>query len=284
MTDKLPTFVDDGLITEEIGPWGEEKYRHLSLYAQMFAASMKKKWDCRVYIDLFAGAGRSRIKGTNRIVAASPLIALAIEPKFDKYILCEKDKQKIRTLETRVKRDNPTVDAIFLPGDVNTLAGQILANIPQHRRDFKVLCFCFVDPYNLKDLAFETIVTLSARFMDFLVLIASDMDAVRNVSTYELPHSRTVERFLGEPEWRSEWKQAKARGERFDFYLMSRFSSQMESLKYIRASIEETKQVRSTEKNLPLYRLALFSRHPRAKEFWQQAMKYGKDQLDLPGL
>jgi hypothetical protein len=62
---------------------------------------------------------------------------------------------------------------------------------------------------------------------------------------------------------------------------MNRFSRQMEARGYIRAPIEETKLVRSTEKNLPLYRLALFSRHELGKRFWEQAKKYSNDQLDL---
>jgi len=83
------------------------------------------------------------------------------------------------------------------------------------------------------------------------------------------------------PEWRSEWEEAKAKGEGFSSYLMDRFSKQMEARRYIRAPIEETKLVRSTEKNLPLYRLALFSRHELGKKFWEQAKKYAKEQLDL---
>jgi three-Cys-motif partner protein len=279
MVNELPTLVDDSLTTEEIGDWGQEKYRLLSLYAQLFSASMKNKWQCRVYIDLFAGSGRSKIKGTNRIVAGSPLVALSVEPRFNKYVFCEKNPEKLRALETRVSRDYPHAMVDFQPGDANELIGQILDKIPQHAKDFKVLSFCFVDPYNLKDLVFETIDRLSSRFVDFLVLIATDMDATRNVATYELPQSRVVERFLGVPDRRVEWRVAKASRESFSSYLMRRFSAQMEARRYIRAPIEETKLVRSTEKNLPLYRLALFSRHERGKSFWEQAKKYGDDQL-----
>ena len=91
MGQDLPTLADDGLVTEEIGDWGQEKYRLLHLYSQLFSASMKNKWDCRVYIDLFAGSGRSKIKGTDRIVAGSPLVALKVDPAFDTYIFCEKN-------------------------------------------------------------------------------------------------------------------------------------------------------------------------------------------------
>lgn len=98
MTDKLIELTDDGLITPEIGAWGEDKYRLVSIYATMFATSMKDKWDCRVYIDLFAGAGRARIKNTKRIIPASPMLALDIKDKFDTYIFCEEDPEKFRAL------------------------------------------------------------------------------------------------------------------------------------------------------------------------------------------
>lgn len=279
MAHQLPALVDDGLITEEIGDWGQEKYRLLSLYAQMFAASMKNKWNCRVYIDLFAGSGRSKIKGTNRVVAGSPLVALRVDPAFDKYIFCEKDSDKLLALKARVSRDHPKANVDFQPGDANAAMAEILKKIPQYRKDFKVLSFCFVDPYNLKDLAFDTIDRLSKLFVDFLVLIATDMDAARNVSKYELLQSKVVEQFLGVPDWRTEWRVAKAKRESFSSYLMQRFSDQMEARRYIRAPIGETKLVRSTEKNLPLYRLALFSRHQRAKSFWEQAKSYSDNQL-----
>jgi three-Cys-motif partner protein len=279
MAHELPPLADDGLTTEEIGDWGQEKYRLLSLYAQMFAASMKNKWDCRVYVDLFAGSGRSKIKGTNRIIAGSPLVALGVDPKFDKYVFCEKDQDKLAALKTRVARDYSSANVDFQPGDANVGVAQIFQKIPRYAKDFKVLSFCFVDPYNLKDLAFDTIGQLSKLFIDFLVLIATDMDAARNVSTYELPENRVVERFLAVPNWRAEWTVAKQKRESFSSYLMRRFSDQMEARGYIRAAIEETKLVRSTEKNLPLYRLALFSRHTRGKGFWEQARNYSDNQL-----
>ena len=279
MAHELPPLADDGLITEEIGDWGQEKYRHLHLYCQLFSASLKNKFECRVYIDLFAGSGRSKIKGTNRIVAGSPIVALNVDPMFDKYIFCEKDPEKLHALETRVARDHPNANVDFQSGDANELVGQILEKIPQHAKNFKVLSFCFVDPYNLKDLVFDTIDRLSSLFVDFLVLIATDMDAARNVSIYELRQSTVVERFLGVPDWRDEWQMAKVKRESFSSYLMRRFSGQMENRKYIRVPIEETKLVRSTEKNLPLYRLALFSRHELGKNHWKQTKKYSDNQL-----
>jgi three-Cys-motif partner protein len=128
---------------------------------------MKNKWQCRVYIDLFAGSGRSRIKGTNRIVAGLPDRGAECRAEIDRYIFCERSPEKLRALETRVSRDYSAADVSFQPGDANESVDDILTKIPQHTKGFKCYSFCFVDPYNLKDLAFATIDRLSSRFHRF---------------------------------------------------------------------------------------------------------------------
>ena len=79
---------DDGLICPEVGGWAENKYRLLALYDKLFSTGMKNKWDQRVYIDLYAGAGYSRIQGTKTVLMGSPIIALTVPDTFDKYIFC----------------------------------------------------------------------------------------------------------------------------------------------------------------------------------------------------
>src|SRR5690606_4942496 len=85
----LPQVQADGLAVAEVGAWGEEKYRLVGLYASLFCSAMRGKWDCLVYIDLFAGPGYAQFEGSSRIVAGSPLIALGLEDKFDRYVFCE---------------------------------------------------------------------------------------------------------------------------------------------------------------------------------------------------
>ena len=80
---------DDGLMTPEVGGWAETKYRLLALYDELFSTGMKNKWDQRVYVDLYAGGGYSRIQGTSRFLKGSPIIALTVNHPFDKYIFCE---------------------------------------------------------------------------------------------------------------------------------------------------------------------------------------------------
>jgi hypothetical protein len=65
---------DDGLLTPEVGAWAETKYCLLALYDELFSTGMKNKWDQRVYLDyldLYAGAGYSRIQGTSILEGVS---------------------------------------------------------------------------------------------------------------------------------------------------------------------------------------------------------------------
>lgn len=272
---------DDGLITPEIGAWGEDKYRLVSNYATMFATSMKSKWDCRVYIDFFSGAGWARIKNTNRIIPASPILALDIKDRFDKYIFCEEDKEKFTALEKRVSRGYPEASVKLFNGNTNKLSSYILNEIKSYRHGSKVLCFCFVDPYKLKNLEFDSILRLSSQFIDFLVLIPTHMDANRNISHYIRPTDNTIDNFLGTSSWRNDWEKDKLHKEGFGDFLADQFGNQMKEIGYLYSGLEDTKLVRSTDKNLPLYRLAFFSRNKLGQKFWREAMKYSSDQIPL---
>jgi three-Cys-motif partner protein len=249
----------------------------------MFTTSMKVKWDCRVYIDLFAGAGRARFRGTKTIIPASPLLALGISKPFDEYIFCEDDEEKLAALQTRAQRVNASASVSYIRGDVNASVTEVLDAIPRARKDFRVLGFCFADPYMVRNLRFETIRRLSKRYVDFLVLVPNYMDANRNLNRYLAENNAALDEFLGTKAWRQEWEKAQKRSE-FPRFLADFFGRQMKAEGYLYKGLQDTVQVRSDEKNLPLYLLMFFSRHALGYKFWKQAMKYSKDQRDLPGL
>ena len=280
MIEKLPSLEDDGLTSPEVGAWAEQKYRLVWNYATMFASSMRNKWDARVYIDLFAGAGRSRIENSKQIVPASPLLALEIAHPFDKYIFCDNENDKRQVLEQRVRRDHPKANVAFIE-EANDHMTAILDAIPQHSSTYRVLSFCFADPYKLKNLKFSTIKRLSDKYMDFLVLLPTYMDAHRNLVSYIETSNMVIENFTGAQDWRVEWKAAESKKQEFGLFVADLFGRQMKSLEYIYNGLSDMILIRSTDKNLPLYHLAFFSRHKRGYDFWKEARKYSDDQLKL---
>jgi three-Cys-motif partner protein len=276
--EPLKPLDDDGLPTPEIGAWGEEKYRHVQLYASLFIKSMRTKWDALVYLDLYAGSGRSQIRGTRRIVSASPLLILGMPEAFDKYVFCEEDNKCAEVLEMRCRRDFPNRKVTTITGNANASVDNILAEMPRPGRTQKVLGICFLDPFQMQNLHFETIRTLSQRFMDFLVLIPSSMDANRNEQNYILRRNKTLENFVGNPEWRDSWTNEKARGKSFENFVVEEFGRSMQKLEYIDPGLKEALLIRSDEKNLPLYRLALYSKHKLGAKFWKETKKYSDPQ------
>lgn len=88
----------DGLAYNDVGLWTEAKHRLVAYYAALFSDAMKDKWEKPIYIELYAGAGYSRIRDTERVIAGSPIRALTLKVPFDKYIFCEQDPRKLEAL------------------------------------------------------------------------------------------------------------------------------------------------------------------------------------------
>jgi hypothetical protein len=87
-----------------------------------------------------------------------------------------------------------------------------------------------------------------------------------------------VDKFLGSDTWRERWATAQWDAVKFTRFLADEFTKSMAALGYIPPPHYTMKEVRSHEKNLALYRLALFSRHERAYKYWDQVLKYSTDQ------
>lgn len=278
---RLPDLEDDNLVTPSVGEWAERKYLHVTYYASLFATSMKGKWDYRVYIDLFAGSGRSKIEDSNRIVEGFPMLALGVHDSFDRYVFCESDERRLSALQQRADRDYPDRDVRFVGGDVNRQVEAILGEMPRYGSDQTVLGFCFADPYKMRDLHFETLRRLARYYIDFLVLIPTGMDAARAWKSYLRDENETVDMFLGTDTWREEWKKEERKGASVDGFLTGYYHRQMREMGYVHGGIDDTVLIRLPGKNVPLYRLGFFSRNPLGVSFWRQVRKYGSPQTDL---
>lgn len=266
----------DGLKTTSIGRWALDKYRLVSLYSRLFSTGMKNKWLNRVYIDLCAGSGLSQIEGTGQLYYGSPLLALSVPDPFNRYIFCERDKDSLHALRNRVQRLFAATDVRFVPGHYDDRINEVAKEIP---RADSVLTFCFIDPFDLS-IKFSTIQRLSSRRVDFLLVLMLNMDANRNVKHYANVTNRKIDEFLGLPGWRKEWQEEEKKGTSFPEFLAETFSKQMESLGYLHVPFHRMKLIRS-DANLPLYHLALFSKHERAYKYWDEVLTYSTNQTSF---
>jgi three-Cys-motif partner protein len=275
------TAIIDDLICPDVGGWAEDKHRLVSLYSTLFSSGMKDKWNQRVYVELYAGAGYAKIRGSSKTIVGSPLRALANAYPFDKYIFCDEASEKLAALKIRAKRHSPSANVEYVEGDCNLRVSDVVSAIPTGSKGNTVLTLCFADPFDIS-LKFSTIRELAtARYVDFLITLALGMDANRNYEHYVKEDASKIDEFLGSPTWRQRWASAQWDAVKFTRFLAGEFSKSMATLGYIPPPFYTMKEVRSYEKNLSLYRLALFSRHERAYKFWEQVSKYSTDQKNF---
>ena len=270
----------DSMVLPEVGAWADTKYRLVEIYAQLFTAAMRGRWQRLAYIDLFAAAGLGRVRRTNRIVPGTALCALRSPTPFDRHVLAEFDPPRFEALKARVQRDFPKADVRFLRGDSNEIVDRVIEELPGQGRSHSVLTFCVVDPNKVADLRFATIERLasidskSRRAVDFLVLIPSFMDARRERTYYLRPSSSALSEFLGDPNWRDDWARTKHRD--FGVFVVDAFGRSMQKLGYL-WDIKDAIPVGDGQKEL--YHLAFFSRHPLSRKFAREARKYATKQL-----
>ena len=270
----------DSLFTPEVRSWSLEKYRLVGSYCNIFTSGMKGKWNQLVYIDLFAGAGYAKIIETGKTCLSSALIAMSIPVPFTKYILCEADEMRFKALKNRVHRDFSHLNVEYFNGDCNEIVSEIIRAIPSFRKGNTMLTFCFVDPFSL-NLSFNTIASLGSKInIDFLILQALHMDANRNLSKYFKEENEKIANYLVDPDWRKEYnKCCMDNSTNFVKFLADQYINKMKSIGYIPE--KNMHQIRSNEKNLPLYYLAFFSKHPRGIDFFKKVDKYSNPQLEF---
>ncbi len=265
---------DDFVLSDSVGVWSETKYNLMGLYCDIFTNSMHDKWENLVYIDLFSGCGFSRIEKTGRIILSSPLIAMSIPHKFNKYILCEENVDLCSGLQNRVSKYFNELDTQIINGDCNDKINLIIEEIPKQNS----LCFCFVDPFNLKDLHFKTISMLGKVLrIDFLILIATGMDAKRNAEYHYLKvNNCVVENFLDDSEWREKYERSRLS---FIQFLAKEYDSKMLKMGY--KEPESFQQVKMNYRNIPLYHLAFYSKNDLGNKFWKEVKRYESIQTEL---
>ena len=152
-----------------------------------------------------------------------------------------------------------------------------MQSIPRGSSLKKVLSLCLVDPYDF-GFKFDTLKRLSAVYIDFLVLLAAQMDANRNYDNYLADGNTKIAEALGIKDWRQQWEKANLARNRFSVFLAESFAQNMTTLDYLPRKAHDMKRIKTYENNMALYYLALFSKHQRAYDFWKDVMKYGTDQ------
>jgi three-Cys-motif partner protein len=240
----------DGLPARRVGEWTETKHFYVRRYMDAFAKSMKK-WDQRVYLDLFAGPGRCfEEEPVPQFYAGSPLIAL--EYPFTRHVYVETDPVAAAALRQRAPSTSARpVDV--LEQDCNDAVPAILKLL---RADG--LTLAFIDPTNWQ-IRYDTVAELTKdRRVDLLVTFM--VGAMKRVPADA--KDTTLDEFFGTDEWRR-----MQRRRQFDF--VGLYREQLAKLKYL--PIVPKHDVRVTiGRNVVLYQMCFFSKNKFGYKLWDE--------------
>lgn len=260
---------DDGLLLRSVGYWSKDKLRYLAGYMDIFTTSMHDKW-FTVYVDLFAGPGKSKIRDSNEIIKGSPLVALDLPYAFGKHIFLESEADALSALERRVLPYKERLQIYTKGIDCNSSPGEITALIPSNS-----LTLAFIDPEEC-DVHFSTINALAnSGRVDLFMTFPMGMDLKRNVDVAANSPSSSwtkYDYFFGSTEWRGTYLAAlSSRGWNFAIRrTMEFYKSQLTKLGYVQVDASDEVVIKETRTNVPLYYLLFASKHPRGKDFWKK--------------
>lgn len=142
------------------GDWTETKLKVVGEYLRVYLTALKHQRFKKIYIDAFAGEGsrrEERAAFSPELFAdelaepagefffdGSARIALSLDPGFDRYVLIEKDAQRVDKLKD-LAASYPGRLVQVVPGDANGALKQLCASTDwrRHRGVF------FLDPFGL---------------------------------------------------------------------------------------------------------------------------------------
>jgi three-Cys-motif partner protein len=238
----------DNLPARRVRGWAHRKHHFVRRYMDAFATGMRK-WDQRVYIDLFAGPGKCfEREPSSLFFPGSPLIALDFP--FTQHVYVESDHLAADALRQRAPGSS-TRRVTVIEDDCNSAVPTILGLLPA-----RGLFLAFIDPTNWQ-IRYDTVAELTAgRPMDLIVtFMVGEMKRVPPKAV-----AAALDAFFGTNEWRTLKRRMQV-----DFVELYR--AQLAKLGYISRAPRHDLVVTNT-KNLPLYQLCFFSKHAKGYELW----------------
>ncbi|MGY4252934.1 three-Cys-motif partner protein [Bradyrhizobium sp. USDA 4516] len=271
--------LDDGLIIGEVGPWAVEKHDRVRRYIQAARGARAKFLPPKgnggaTYIELYSGAGRSLIKGTNQIIDGSAVVAFKAGREsghpFSQMHLSDLEAQNSSALAQRLKAlgGSPT----SYVGEANVVVDQVMRAINPYG-----LHLAFLDPFNLAQLPFSIIERmLRVQRMDMIIHV-SLQDLQRNLDR----HSRVGGAFdVFAPGWRDAVDVNQAtialRAAFIDYWLLSIRSLGTHPATGIPLIVGE--------RNQRLYWLVFVSSNPLGHKLWNDVQNLGGQGSLLEGL
>jgi three-Cys-motif partner protein len=260
----------DGLDARVVGRWVKRKVHHVDRFGSIFGTAMKNKWASRGYVELFAGPGLSKIRGTSEFIVGSARRAIGSD--FTHYAFVDLDPRATRALDARLRNDgvapNDGVGKNYqvLTGDCNLMVSNVRKYLPSGS-----LSLVFIDPTAFQIEMHSVIELVKDRRMDLLLTFqVAALIRVAALVRADRIKSPAVDAFFGTPDWRDVLAGSRQGlpGRLIDFYNLQL----TERAGYQPGAYKNAVPVKNS-KNVTIYDLVLFSKHPLGAKFWTEAAR-----------
>ena len=264
-----------GLPARVSGPWSQEKLAYVQRYATAFMTAMAPKrkpsqWSELVYLDFLAGPGLGIDRGTGAEFEGSPLRALRVTPAFDRLVFGDVQSKNVEVLKQRI----PTSDLARVDlriGDCHDVARDVVG-----RLSGRTLGLAFVDPQGF-EVKFRLFQTLATRRIDVLYLFPGGIGIARNVVTFVRQAKAPLDDLI--PGWRNLKRARVAAGQHLtaeemashDQPFVMAYRQRMGHLGFQYSGQGEP--YFTNEKNVKMYHLLFFSKHPAGLALWRGVTK-----------
>ena len=284
-------------VENTVGPWARLKLDALQRYLEAYMVVMKNQPFKLVFVDAFAGAGISRVRGPaaaaedyptfldhtdeadqQQFILGSPMRALGLERPFDHYRFVEMDPNRASFLED-LKAEFPGREIKVRVDEANSVVQDIAQKFTaSHWRGV-----AFLDPYGAH-LHWATVAAL-ARTGKFDVIINFPLDMainrlVKRDGNIPLAWQDQLDLCFGCPDWReasyfedqdlfgaTEMKREDAASRLLALY--------MKRLKDAFGNVSQPSLIRNT-RGSPLYYLIWASSNPRGKKIADHILGMGE--------
>jgi len=241
---------------------------------------MRGKWRSLVYIDLLAGPGRDIEYNTE--FDGSPLIALRVQPAFDRLFLGDMNPAYIEALRSRIGASD-LLRLTLMSGDCNRLIDEVIAQFPP-----KSLGLAFVDPQGF-EVNFRTLAALGKRQIDVMYLFPSGIGLRRNLRNFVNKTDSLLDRWWGNRKWRelpiAKWAAGEFTEEVPESIVRSFVTAfQRRAAEAGFRYYDEAAPLFANTRNAQMYHLLFFSHHATALKIWRGIKKIAPGgQRNLPG-
>ena len=259
---------DDGLPADDgAGDWVDEKNRVLRTYLELHAVGRVGFSNRRnAYIDAFCGPGRAKVRGSDRYVEGSPVVAwkssLERNAPFTELYIGDSEETRRAACGERLRRlDAPVIEVTGNSAE----AGKAIVD----RLDPYGLHCVFIDPYGLGELRLELLRTLAGvRRIDILIHLSSP-HLFRHFESNYSAEQWEFDKFA--PGWRSRVPPGLPKDERRSA-VIDYWKTLVDQMGM--AASPEMHAIRNSA-NREVCWLLLIARRELAQRFWRSVLRHG---------